>query len=98
MGLPAIVAQPYIDKAQPALAALGASASAAPNSVWIKNIHVDKSRPIRWLSESAEAAHYGFQLDGAVGFGDNPAERVFFKKSRSMPTANAEGPCRSEGA
>ena len=57
-------------------------------------IIVDASASIN-ANEWKQFMSFGKELVSSMGIS---AERVFFfTKSRSMPTANAEDPCRSEG-
>jgi hypothetical protein len=64
MGMPRSISAKYIAEAQPKLEQLGLSASAAPNTVCIKNSAVDKSLPLHYLSTSGELA-----LERSFAFG-----------------------------
>jgi hypothetical protein len=69
LGMSSVVSAPYITRYSSELRTLGATASAAPNSVLIKRQGTDKGLPIRWL---AERGVMGFAMPAAVAFGDNP--------------------------
>ena len=64
MGLPRSVSEKYIAEAQPKLEKLGLNASAAPNTVCIKNAAVNKSLPLHYLSASGELC-----LENSFAFG-----------------------------
>ena len=77
LGFPASHSPPYIQRFRAELEDLGVSASAAPNSVCIKNAAVDKATPLKWLidADSPAAQVYDFRPGGTglcLAFGDNP--------------------------
>ena len=59
---------------EPRLAALGYEASAAPNTVCLKNSTASKALPVQWLAGLAgdRARNPELSLAHAVAFGDNP--------------------------
>jgi hypothetical protein len=75
MGLPRVLSAPYIARFEPRLAALGYEASAAPNTVCLKNAAVSKALPVQWLSGLMEGAPEPpvLSLRHSVAFGDNPS-------------------------
>ena len=80
LGMSSAVSAPYLERHGPRLAALGAVASAAPNSVLIKHRATDKSLPLKWLARrqpdaaaAAAGCSGGFRFSTAVAFGDNPS-------------------------
>jgi hypothetical protein len=68
LGMNQSVSQPYIDRYAEELSALGAVASAAPNSVLIKNAFMHKGVPVRYMGESGR-----LDFRSAIAFGDNPS-------------------------
>lgn len=72
LGMPGAVSAPYLRRHGPRLAALGAAASAAPNSILIKHPAADKSLPLKWLSRR-QPSDNDFSYRSAVAFGDNPS-------------------------
>jgi len=71
MGMPRTHSKELVDTANVLLAPLGLVASAAPNSVCIKNGMVDKSLPLKYLQKHQQES--GFAFHRAVSFGDNPS-------------------------
>lgn len=70
LGMSSDVSKPYLERHASRLTALGALASAAPNSVLIKHAAANKALPVRWLTKHQKL---GFSCAAAVAFGDNPA-------------------------
>jgi hypothetical protein len=70
MGLPQSISQKYIDLYTEELTAMGVAASAAPNSVCLSNMNIDKASPLRWMENKS---FYGFKLRNSLAFGDNPS-------------------------
>jgi hypothetical protein len=68
LGMNNKISQPYIDKYSTRLEALGAVASAAPNSVLVKNAHMHKGVPVHFMGGSGR-----LDFRCAVAFGDNPS-------------------------
>ena len=74
LGMPATHSPPFINAFAERFAALGVSASAAPNSVCIKNASVNKATPLRWLMTAPAARRYGFQPQPAAGDSDSDSD------------------------
>jgi len=72
MSMPNTVSSKYVALIKRELEEHDLVASIAPNSVWIKRALVDKSLPLKWLACDGLAT-YGFDLNSAIAFGDNPS-------------------------
>ena len=72
MGFPRSVSARYIARFKPRLAALGYEASAAPNTVCLKNSTATKALPVKWLAGLTADVNPELSLAHAVAFGDNP--------------------------
>ena len=68
LGMRSEVSEPYVAKHAAAFEELGAVASRAPNSVLIKNKHMSKGVPVRYLEKAGR-----LDLSSALAFGDNPS-------------------------
>jgi hypothetical protein len=68
LGMNHKVSQPYIDRYAEELSSLGAVASAAPNSVLVKNAFMHKGVPVQYMCASGR-----LEFRSAIAFGDNPS-------------------------
>eukprot|EP01043_Picozoa_sp_COSAG02_P023711 COSAG02_NODE_1274_length_13507_cov_8.324060_2_plen_318_part_00 len=68
LGMRSEISEPYVARHAAAFEKLGAVATRAPNSVLIKNKHMNKSVPVRYLERAGR-----LDLSSALAFGDNPS-------------------------
>ena len=67
MGCPQALSDSIIENSREELSVYGVKASAAPNSICIKNATVNKAIPVKWLMKDGAIPKY------AVALGDKPA-------------------------